>query len=94
MQGDTVVVGDLEGWVHWLAISDGKFVARARLSKNPIQAAPVVVGDMVYVEDIDGEIGAYRVGKYQRCRGKRAQRRGSPRDSEMRRASRSRQRDR
>jgi outer membrane protein assembly factor BamB len=62
-QNDNVVLGDQEGWVHWLSGSDGKFVARARLAKNPIQAAPVVVGDMVYVEDIDGVIGAYRVGK-------------------------------
>ena len=63
VQEETVVVGDLEGWVHWLSISDGKLVGRQRLSKDPIQAAPVVVGDMVYVEDIYGEIAAYRVGK-------------------------------
>ncbi len=63
VQDETVVVGDLEGWVHWLSISDGKLVGRQRLSKDPIQAAPVVVGDMVYVEDIYGEIAAYRVGK-------------------------------
>ncbi|MDR3386006.1 MAG: outer membrane protein assembly factor BamB [Rudaea sp.] len=62
-QGEYVVLGDLEGYVHWLAAADGKFAARVRLSKNPIQAAPVVVGDMVYIEDIDGEIGAYRIGK-------------------------------
>ena len=63
VQGDAVVVGDLEGWVHWLSISDGKFVARTRLSKDPIESAPLVVGDMVYVEDTAGEIGAFRVGK-------------------------------
>ena len=51
--GDAVVVGDMEGWVHWLAASDGKFAARVRLSKHAIQAAPLVVGDTVYVEDID-----------------------------------------
>jgi len=62
-QGDYVVLGDQEGYVHWLAGTDGKFAARVRLSKNPIQSAPVVVGDMVYVEDIDGEIGAWRIGK-------------------------------
>jgi outer membrane protein assembly factor BamB len=61
--GDAVVMGDLEGWVHWLAASDGKFAARVRLSKHAIQAAPLVVGDTVYVEDIDGVVGAYRVGK-------------------------------
>ncbi len=62
-QGDYVVIGDLEGYVHWLAAADGKFAARMRLSKSPIQSAPVVVDDMVYVEDVGGEIGAYRIGK-------------------------------
>jgi outer membrane protein assembly factor BamB len=33
------------------------------LSKEPIAAAPIVVGDVVYVEDVEGEIGAFRVGK-------------------------------
>ncbi|HST28817.1 MAG TPA: outer membrane protein assembly factor BamB [Rudaea sp.] len=61
--GDAVVMGDMEGWVHWLSASDGKFVARMRLSKHAIQAAPLVVGDTVYVEDVDGVVGAYRVAK-------------------------------
>lgn len=60
VQGNYVVVGDLEGYVHWLSISDGKEVARERLSKKAIQATPVVVGDLVFVEDIDGRVGAYR----------------------------------
>jgi len=63
VQGETVVVGDFDGFVHWLSISDGSFVARTRLSKHPIEAAPIVVGDVVYVEDIGGEIGAFRVAK-------------------------------
>jgi len=63
VQGDAVVVGDMEGFVHWLSISDGKFLARTRLAKKPIESAPIVVGDVVYVEDIGGEIGAFRVGK-------------------------------
>jgi outer membrane protein assembly factor BamB len=60
-QGEYAVVGDIEGYVHWLAAADGKEVARERLSKNPIRARPVVVGDTVYVEDEQGRIGAYRV---------------------------------
>ena len=63
VQGDAVVVGDMEGFVHWLSISDGKFLARTRLAKEPIAAAPIVVGDVVYVEYVEGEIGAFRVGK-------------------------------
>lgn len=60
VQGDYVVVGDLEGYVHWLAIADGKEAARERLSKNAIRATPVVIGDTVYVVDVKGELGAYR----------------------------------
>ncbi|MGH8041010.1 MAG: outer membrane protein assembly factor BamB [Rudaea sp.] len=61
--GDYVVVGDLDGYVHWLAADDGKFVARVRLSKHAIQSAPLVVGDTVYVADMDGVVGAYRIAK-------------------------------
>ncbi len=61
IQGDYVVVGDLEGYLHWLQIGDGKFAARARLSHDAIRAQPLVVGNTVYVEDVDGHIGAYRI---------------------------------
>lgn len=61
--GDFAVVGDLEGYVHWLDASDGKFVARERLSKHAIRTAPLVAGDTVFVEDVDGVIGAYRISK-------------------------------
>ncbi|HEY4147165.1 outer membrane protein assembly factor BamB [Pinirhizobacter sp.] len=60
-QGDYIVVGDLEGYVHWLASGDGKLVARERLSKKAIRSQPVVVGNTVYVEDVEGHIGAYRI---------------------------------
>jgi outer membrane protein assembly factor BamB len=58
--GTHVVVGDLEGYVHWLSLDDGKFAARERLGKKPIESAPVVAGDVVYIEDVDGRIAAYR----------------------------------
>jgi outer membrane protein assembly factor BamB len=61
VQGKYVVVGDSEGYVHWLSLDEGKFVARERLGKKPIESAPVVVGDTVYVEDVRGKIGAYSV---------------------------------
>ena len=59
--GKHVVVGDLKGYIHWLQLSDGKLAARERLSHDAIRAQPLVVGNMVYVEDIDGHIGAYRL---------------------------------
>jgi outer membrane protein assembly factor BamB len=61
VQGDYVVVGDIEGYVHWLQATDGALAGRERLSKKAIRAQPLVVGDTVYVEDVEGRIGAYRL---------------------------------
>jgi outer membrane protein assembly factor BamB len=61
IQGQYAVVGGVEGYVHWLDLSDGKLAARIRMSKDPIRARPVVNGDMVYVEDVEGRITAYRI---------------------------------
>jgi outer membrane protein assembly factor BamB len=61
--GSTVVVGDLEGYVHWLSLDDGKLAARERLGHERIEGAPVVEGNTVFIEDIDGRVGAYRVGQ-------------------------------
>ena len=60
IQGEYVVVGDREGYVHWLSLSEGKFAARERLGRKPIEAAPLVVGELVCIEDVNGRIGAWR----------------------------------
>ena len=60
IQGKYVAVGDSEGYVHWLSLDEGKFAARERLGKKPIEGAPLVVNDILYVEDVNGRIGAYR----------------------------------
>lgn len=64
VQGSYVVVGDMEGYVHWLQTGDGALAARERLSKKAIRAQPLVVGDTVYVEDVKGRIGAYRLSAH------------------------------
>ena len=61
VQGKYVVVGDAEGYVHWLQTGDGALAARERLSKHAIRAQPLVVGDLVYVEDVKGGIAAFRL---------------------------------
>lgn len=61
VQGKYVVVGDAEGYLHWLQIGDGALAARERFSKHAIRAQPLVVGDVVYVEDVEGRIGAFRL---------------------------------
>ncbi len=62
VQGNYVVVGDIEGYVHWLQVGDGALAGRERLSKKAIRAQPVVVGDLAYVVDVQGHIAAYRLG--------------------------------
>jgi outer membrane protein assembly factor BamB len=55
------VVGDYKGYLHWLSPDDGKVVARTRLAGNDILTQPVASGDLLYVMDIHGNLGAYNV---------------------------------
>lgn len=56
---DYLVVGDLQGYLHWMSKTDGHFVARDQVSDQRIIAAPVVAGRFLYVYDSDGELAAY-----------------------------------
>lgn len=56
-----LVVGDFEGYVHWLSTSDGHIVGRIKIGKSPIQARPLVVDGIVYVYAKDGTLAALRV---------------------------------
>lgn len=47
--GDYVVVGDFEGYMHWLARDDGHLVARYRVASRPIRAPGVLGPDALYV---------------------------------------------
>ena len=57
--GDQIVVGDLEGYLHWINKKTGEFSARLRLCKKPIIAKPIVVGKIVYAYCSDGKLAAY-----------------------------------
>ncbi|MGB8715090.1 MAG: outer membrane protein assembly factor BamB [Rhodanobacteraceae bacterium] len=64
VQGNTVVVGDREGYVHWLKLSDGSFAARTRMGRDAIRSQPLVLDDgRVIIEDASGNISAWQVGK-------------------------------
>jgi outer membrane protein assembly factor BamB len=56
---NTLVVGDFEGYLHWLDPADGTFLARERAAGGRIAAAPLVVGQNVYVQGDDGSVAAY-----------------------------------
>jgi len=58
--GGYVVVGDYDGYLHWLSHADGHLVARTRVGDEAINAAPVVVNDVVYVLGDGGDLAAVR----------------------------------
>ncbi|MFZ2726613.1 MAG: outer membrane protein assembly factor BamB [Methylococcaceae bacterium] len=53
-----VVVGDFEGYVHWLSTEDGRELARVQISSSPIDAKPVVIENTVYIYAKDGTLAA------------------------------------
>ena len=59
---DHVVVGDFEGYLHWLSKDDGKIVGRIRAAGKAIVAPPLVAGDTVFVQGQGGALGAFRAG--------------------------------
>ncbi len=58
VQGDYAVVGDLDGVVHWLRLSDGAFAARQKLG-GAIVGQPVVSGGIVVVQTTSGQLAAF-----------------------------------
>ncbi|HEY2404051.1 MAG TPA: PQQ-binding-like beta-propeller repeat protein, partial [Steroidobacteraceae bacterium] len=58
---DAIVVGDYQGYVHWLDKATGAIAARAATGKVRISNAPVVAGDLMLVVNDLGKITAFRV---------------------------------
>ncbi len=61
LYGPYIVVGDYEGYLHWLQRADGQLVARARVSSEGVLAAPLVQNGTLYVLDRDGQLSAFRI---------------------------------
>ncbi|MBL6986824.1 MAG: outer membrane protein assembly factor BamB [Methylobacter sp.] len=56
-----VVVGDIEGYVHWLSSTDGRQLGRVQVTDGAIDAKPIVVDNTVYVYAKDGTLAALKV---------------------------------
>ena len=59
--GSTVVVGDLEGYIHFFSTLDGEPVAREQLGGKAISADPYVIANRLYIQSDSGDLGAYVV---------------------------------
>jgi len=60
--GNYVVVGDMDGYLHWLDSDIGSFVARVRVGKNSYAAPPLSVGTTLYILTKKGDLVAFRAG--------------------------------
>jgi outer membrane protein assembly factor BamB len=62
VSGNQVVVGDFEGYLHWLRRDSGHIVGRVRATSRAIVAPPLAVGELVFVQDQGGTLSAFRTG--------------------------------
>ncbi|MCP4992396.1 MAG: outer membrane protein assembly factor BamB [Gammaproteobacteria bacterium] len=53
-----LVVGDFEGYLHWISRDDGQILARSRVGSAPISAAPQVKDGIVYIYGDGGKLAA------------------------------------
>lgn len=59
--GNFIVVGDFEGYLHWISREDGRFVARQQINKHPIRSQPIEYEGILYITSTDGRLTAIRV---------------------------------
>jgi outer membrane protein assembly factor BamB len=59
--GDHVVVGDYEGFVHWLARNDGRELARVRPDRFGVASPMQWHDDILYIQGNQGNLAAYQV---------------------------------
>lgn len=62
VQGDQAVVGDYQGYLHWLDLDNGELSARVQASGEALRAVPVVANGILVAQSIDGELSAFRIG--------------------------------
>jgi len=58
--GHAAVLGDYQGYVHFLSREDGTLVARMKTDGSAITAAPVLAGETLVVQTRDGDVYGYR----------------------------------
>jgi outer membrane protein assembly factor BamB len=53
-----IVVGDFEGYVHWLDQETGQIVSRHKVDGSGIYSTPTVADDVIYSQSRDGDLQA------------------------------------
>lgn len=60
IDGDSLVVGDFEGYLHWLDKATGEIVARTKAGGDRFTNAPVTTDKGVFVQSDSGKLQAFR----------------------------------
>ncbi len=63
MHDGNIVVGDYEGYLHWLSVEDGSFMMRRIVDDVAVMQQPLVIDDILYSVSHMGTITALRVDK-------------------------------
>lgn len=62
IQGNYAVVGDLEGYLHWMKLDTGELVARVRVQNAYLRGTPVISSEgVLYALTAEGELAAYKL---------------------------------
>lgn len=61
VQGEHLVVGDSDGYLHWFSVRDGQYVTRVQVDGKGIEATPVLKDNALYAMGRGGKIVAYDV---------------------------------
>jgi outer membrane protein assembly factor BamB len=59
--GSYLAVGDFKGYLHIIAQSDGRFVARRRVDGDGIQSPVVVDGNRLFVMGNSGRLSVFEI---------------------------------
>ncbi|MDK9423267.1 outer membrane protein assembly factor BamB [Pectobacterium carotovorum] len=54
-----LVVGDTEGYLHWLNTADGRFVAQQKVDSSGFLSKPVVASDKLLIQAKNGDVYAF-----------------------------------
>lgn len=54
-----LVVGDAEGYLHWINTADGRFVAQQKVDSSGFLSAPIVAGDKLLIQARGGKVYAF-----------------------------------
>jgi len=61
IMGQNILVGDEDGFIHWLDKTSGKIVGRFQFDKEGVETAPIVHNNIVYILGRSGKLVALEV---------------------------------